>query len=187
MLLLGVLAAQAEGAVAAASDYDLLETEILTGTQSSVTFSSLNSTYGSTYQHLQVRIVARSNRAANTDSIDLVLNGATTNYRYHALRGSGSAVASFTGTPAYIDTSFIPAASDTANSFGPKVIDILDPFSTSKNTTTRTLWGQASNETWIGLFSGGWFDTSAVDSIALECNTGSFITGSRFSLYGRGA
>ena len=184
MLLLGVLAAQAEGAVAAAGSYDLLETEILTGSQASVTFSSLNSTYGADYQHLQIRIVARSNRAANTDSIDLVLNGATTNYRYHALRGSGSSVASFTGTPAYIDTSFIPAASDTADSFGPKVIDILDPFETTKNTTTRTLWGQASNETWIGLFSGGWFDTSAITSIALECNTGSFIAGSRFSLYG---
>jgi hypothetical protein len=167
---------------AAAGSYNLLETEILTGTQASVTFSSLGSY--STYQHLQIRVVARSNRAATTDSIDLKLNGATTNYRYHALRGSGSSVASFSGTPAYIDTSFIPAASDTANSFGPKVIDILDPFETTKTTTTRTLWGMSSNETWIGLFSGGWFDTSAITSIALECNTGSFITGSRFSLYG---
>jgi hypothetical protein len=40
MLLLGVLAAQAEAAApAAAGSYDLLETEILTGTQASVTFT----------------------------------------------------------------------------------------------------------------------------------------------------
>ena len=55
MLLLGVLAAQAEAAApAGVAAYDLLETEILTGSQASVTFSSLGD-YASDYQHLQVR------------------------------------------------------------------------------------------------------------------------------------
>jgi hypothetical protein len=76
MLLLGVLAAQAEAAApAAAGSYDLLETEILTGTQASVTFSSLNSTYGADYQHLQLRIVTRDNRGiSGTNNIRLQVN-----------------------------------------------------------------------------------------------------------------
>jgi hypothetical protein len=57
MLLLGVLQAQAAGQVAAGS-FDLLETQVLTSSAASVTFSSL-STYAADYQHLQIRIVSK--------------------------------------------------------------------------------------------------------------------------------
>lgn len=143
------------------------------------------SDYSNVYRHLKLVMVARSNRSANTDSINLKFNNSTANYRYHALRGSDATVVSFNGTPSYIDLSFIPAANEAAaDNFGPKIVDILDVFSTSKHVTTRTLWGQTGDEYWTGLFSGGWFDTSLITTITLECNNGSFVEGSRFSLYG---
>jgi hypothetical protein len=69
---LGILAAQIS---VAAGSYDLLETEILTGSQTSVTFSSLNSTYGADYQHLQARCVFSGGGVVS--SLRIQLNGDT--------------------------------------------------------------------------------------------------------------
>ena len=83
------------------SDYDLLETEILTGTQSSVTFSSLNSTYGADYQHLQARCVWSGGGVVS--SLRIELNGDTgSNYSLHVLYGNGSSVLSAAAAPSSI-------------------------------------------------------------------------------------
>ena len=186
MLLLGVLAAQAEGAVAAAGSYDLLETEILTGTQATVTFSSLGS-YSTDYQHLQLRIAARSNRASNvSDALDVVLNADTsTSYAHHLLYGNGSSVnASQSTSNSKILLDRLTATSAAANSFGALVIDILDPFETTKNTTIRNLGGTDS-QPGIYLESGLYYKTDAITEIELAPTAGSaFEIGSRFSLYG---
>ena len=186
MIPLGILAA-AGGAVAAGS-YDLLETEILTGTQATVTFSSLG-TYAADYQHLQVRMVARSNRADTGSYMYVQFNGDTgSNYNYHYLHGTGSAVNSGATFGVYpsgiVDINFLPAATDPSNSFGVGTLDILDPFETSKYTTARTLSGQTSNSSRIGLTSGAWRNTASLTSITFDDVFGSFVTGSRFSLYG---
>ena len=185
MLLLGVLAAQAEGAVAGAGAYDLLETEILTGSQASVTFSSLNSTYGADYQHLQVRVTARTNRAFTGDLFEITLNSDTgSNYSYHGLYGNGSSVLSQGGgSAAVIEAYRISGGTNTSDSFGGGVIDILDAFETTKYTTLRTFMGTTGsiNEVWLN--SGLWQNTAAVDSINFEA-LGSLVAGSRFSLYG---
>jgi hypothetical protein len=171
MLLLGVLAAQAEAAApAAAGSYDLLETEILTGSQASVTFSSLNSTYGADYQHLQIRIVVRSAVSESASQIALYLNGDTSsaNYAFHQLYGNGSTVGSEgygSGTLGQI-TPIVRTfgATGTADAFGAGVVDILDSFETSKYTTVRSLHGAAGVNA-VGLTSGLWMNTNAVDSI----------------------
>jgi len=183
---LGILAA-AGGAVAAAGSYDLLETEILTSTQATVTFSSLG-TYAADYQHLQVRMVARSNRA-DTDSYIYVQFNADTgsNYNHHYLRGTGSAVNSgaTSGSSGILDINFLPAATAPSNSFGVATLDILDPFETYKYTTARMLSGQSgSSYSRIGLTSGAWRNTASLTSITFDDIFGSFVTGSRFSLYG---
>jgi hypothetical protein len=77
------------------------------------------------------------------------------------------------------------AASSTAasNIFGASVVDILDPFESSKNTTVRTLNGGAGFG--VGLISSFWNNTASVTSISLIPGTGAnFVAGSRFSLYG---
>jgi hypothetical protein len=187
MLLLGVVQAQASGAgPLVETDFDLLQTEILTGSQASVTFSDLNSTYGSTYQHLQIRMVVRTDRATTSDNIRARVNGDTgSNYAYHGLFANGSTVGAKSAGISQTVFDFDRAAAATASSgiFGAVVLDILDPFETSKYITFRTLGGVTTNT--INLGSGLWMDTDAMSSFSILPGSGSnFVTGSRFSLYG---
>jgi hypothetical protein len=159
------------------SAYDLLETEILTGSQSSVTFSSLNSTYGADYQHLQVRMALDS---TVNSSIKFRFNGDTSgNYSFHYLEGNGSSVVSSAVAPhdyGYMGYSFA--------GYAVFVTDILDPFETTKYTTTRTLSGTTDGGNRIYLTSSNWRNTAALTSLQIINESGSFTTGSRFSLYG---
>ena len=178
-MLLGILNSQASGGGGAA--FDLLETTTLTSSTSSVTFSGLGSYSG--YKHLQIRAVARDNRS-NTASLSYFrFNGATTGYGLgHVLYGDGASVVSGqVGASSYIDTfSTFTGSTATTGSFGVAVLDILDFSDTSKYTTTRLLGG---TNTQINLKSGLYMDTAAVTSIAFTSTT-SFVSGSRFSLYG---
>ena len=175
----------AGNAAFAPSAYDLLETEILTGSQASVTFSSLNSTYGADYQHLQVRMTVRGDTASTSEEeVFMQLNSDTGgNYASHRLRGSGSTV---TSTPYTSQTklraAFMPRGNETAGNFGATVIDILDPFETTKNTTIRLFNGQGSLG--VYLFSGVWINTSALTTILLYPEINNFVAGSRFTLIG---
>jgi hypothetical protein len=167
------------------SDYELISSTILTSTQTSVTFNSLSS-LSSTYKHLQLRAVARTSVAVSNMGYKIRFNGGTsTDYSFHRLLGNGSAVSSYAdANPTYFYiTGGVIGSSATANAFGVAVIDILEAFNTSKNTTTRTL---NSSFTQVSFDSAGWYNTAAIDSIVLETDTGSpdFVSGSRFSLYG---
>jgi hypothetical protein len=165
-------------------DYDLLATEILTSSTSSVTFSSLGD-YATDYQHLQIRFVARSTRSGNTDDpMNLQFNTITSGYFNHQLSGDGSSVTSGGATSeSAIRVGRLTAASSSANAFGAGVIDILDPFETTKNTTFRSLSG-STNSNLISVFSGSHATTSALTEIKLLPLIASFASGSRFSLYG---
>jgi hypothetical protein len=162
-----------------AGAFDLLETYSLTGSETSITFSSL-STYASTYQHLQVRMVVRANGFSlfnryNSDST-------SGNYRSHGLYGHGSTVNSedysyardkgMVGGSMGLSTS-IPLAA---------VTDILDPFETTKNTTARTLAGRATGG--IEMNSHVWLNTAALTSLQVLTTASSFTSGDRISLYG---
>ena len=182
MIPLGILAA-AGGAVAAAGSYDLLVTDILTSSSSSITFASLG-TYAADYQHLQIRMVGRTNRASTSDYIKVQLNGDTgSNYAYHYLYGTSS-------VSSYADTSNsemvfnrFSGASASSNIFGSIVLDLLDAFETTKYKTLRSLGGEAAVS--INLNSGLWMNTNSITSVKIEPGSGSsLITGSRFSLYG---
>ena len=172
---------------AGASSYDLLETEILTGSQATVTFSSLNSTYGADYQHLQIRYVARTaTGTGNAGNYYMRFNGdSASNYAWHRMYGDGSSVTSAAGSSqTQIVPAFLDRASD-SNIYSMAVIDILDPFETSKYTTTRCLWGGTNSSfPGIGLNSGLWQNTAALTSISFGVPGYDLAIGSRFSLYG---
>ena len=177
---LGILSAAA-GGVAFESDYELISTSLITTNTASIVFDV--STFGSTYKHLQIRYAGRSTRADQDSVIDVKFNSTSTSYRNHYLQGNGSTASSSTATERWIFG--IAAANASANIFGSGVIDILDPFSSSKNTTVRTLNGiYTGSYNRIFLQSLGWFDTATVTSITLADGFGSFVAGSRFSLYG---
>jgi hypothetical protein len=181
----GVLSAAGAG-LGFESDYELIASEILGSDTASVIFSNLGD-YSSTYKHLQVRAVARSNGAFADDTLRLRFNADTgSNYSFHQLFGNGSSVVSgrfINQTGAY--PAQIAAAASASNIFSGAVIDILDPYSTSKNTTIRGLSGITGNANLILLRSGAWLNTASITSITLAgIDGGNLLAGSRFSLYG---
>jgi len=118
----------------------------------------------STYQHLQIRAVMRTNTTGQ-DFPGLQFNGSNID-RMHFLYGSGSAAESSTDTGNYYGV--IPKSNDTANAFGVAIIDILDYASTSKNKVARYFWGYDTNGGGqVGLSSTLRVTTSAITSLKL--------------------
>lgn len=172
----------------AGNAYEWLETTVLGSDTADVTFANLNTNYGSTYQHLQLRIASRGNRSFTNEPIHMQFNGDTgSNYAWHQLYGNGSQVLSYAeSSVTVIRIGSMSANTSSANIYGATIIDILDPFETSKNTTARGLSGYAqSGDNEIALRSGLWNNTAALTSIKLiPWSSTTFETGSRFSLYG---
>ena len=172
-----------QGGGAAAGAFELVETILLSSTTATVTFSSIPSTY----KHLQIRAVGRSSVAGDTGGFGLQINAdAGSNYTFHAITGDGSSIAALSQTGrSNAAVGVITASSSTANSFGVLIVDILDYANTNKNTTLRSLTGKQSTGSLIRLASGAWLNTAAVSSLTfLDTVGGSFVSGTRFSLYG---
>ena len=187
MLLLGVVQAQASGGgIVPSSSFDLLQTEILTGSQASVVFSDLD-IYAEAYQHFQIRMATKNSASGITYIRSRFNADSGNNYAVHFLWGNGSIVQSSALTST---SSFYASRSDSspADNFNAAVVDILDPFETTKNTTTRSLFGgpAGTSPSEIYLTSGVWLNTSSITSIELlaEGAGNNLVTGSRFSLYG---
>lgn len=150
----------------------------------SITFSSIPSTY----QHLQIRGMARDSGMGGADLLTFRFNGdGNTNYSYHLLKGTGSsATATGASTMNSPQTGANSASNNAANIFGVFIIDIHDYASTTKNKTVRSFGGSDSNSSdgLIALSSGLWRSTATVSSITIYAPNAGFVTGSTFSLYG---
>jgi hypothetical protein len=175
LIPLGFLA----GSGAVASDYELIETQILGSSQASVVFSGLG-TYSSTYKHLQVRMTSKATGSATIFGTFNGDNGA--NYVSHRLFGNGSSVTSDAHTSRNNFFGGNNEDGSITSSFSAGVLDILDAFSTTKNKTTKSFSGVSTP--FVMLQSGAWLSTASITSITLAPNLNSFLTGSRFSLYG---
>ena len=172
------------------SAMELLDTRLLTTSETSITFDNLD-TLAAGYKHLQIRAVSRDTRAiSGTNNVLMTFNGDTgSNYRQlHVLKGDGSNVSSYAEAQSSSIIPFAsPSANDTADAFTPAVIDLLDAFSSNKYTTSRSLRGTnvaAAYATQVVLASGLWLNTAALTEIKLEPISASFAIGSRFSIYG---
>jgi hypothetical protein len=193
---LGIFSAAGAGGVVA-GDYELIETAIVSGSSTSIiTFSNLG-TYSSTYKHLQIRYVARSDRATfSQDAIRVTINGNTTNtdYAVHVLSGDGSSVisgAALGNDTATSEIARLVGSGGQTGAFNAGVCDLLDPYSTTKNKTLRTLSGQTAQSaggfggTFINLYSTLFMSTSSVTSLAFFPRFGTnWVAGTRFSIYG---
>jgi hypothetical protein len=183
----GILSAAGVSA-APTGAYELISTTILGSNAASVTFSSLG-TYSSTYKHLQIRFTGKVSKVEAGQELALRVNGISTNsYSWHYMRGNGSTVIGDNGTTTNgMFLGQFTADNATASSYGGGVIDLLDPYSTSKNKTFRGLSGvPTGGMTRINLYAGLFQSTNAVDSISIFSQNFSdnMIAGSRFSLYG---
>jgi len=186
--MLNNIAALVGAPSAAVGDYESISTVTVGGGgTSTITFSSI----AATYKHLQIRYIARTNRASFPDYLNMRFNSdSATNYSAHLLSGNGSAAsASAYSTEAqiYLDGGATGAA-QTSGVFAVGVLDILDYASTDKAKTSRHLLGYDNNGSGaIYLSSGRWGKTplEAISTITLTSGSGSTIQQySSFALYG---
>jgi hypothetical protein len=173
-------------ATASTNSYESIQTVILTGSQSSISFSSIPSTY----KHLQIRGILRGDRANTGEVVGVQFNGDTNsaNYVSHRLVGDGTSAGAgpqATGTYSSSWVTHIPGANSTASIFGGVVFDILDYATSSKNRVGRSLGGDNGGDkiTWFG--SQLWLSTSAITSITFVPVFGTnFVQYSQLALYG---
>lgn len=172
------------------SAYVLLESDILSGAQASVSFTDIATNYSAEYQHLQFRITAKTSSGSGSSGNNLLTFNSDTaaNYSYHRVRGASdeaSPGAQAVPNASGIDWGFIPRDNSGSNYYAGYVLDILDPFDTNKYTTTRCIWGfwQASVQ-YVGINSGSWRSNNAISSVTFATTGYSFAADSRFSLYG---
>lgn len=170
--------------------YDSIATTTVgSGGASSVTFSGILSTY----QHLQIRCFARSDRSGEpTSQLYIRLNGDSgSNYSNHKLVGVANGYA---GGEAGVNSTImttsdsITGPTSTSGIFGATVIDFLDYADTNKYKTLCTLGGMDINQSgggngYINLASGNWRNTAAITSIQLF-PIGNFVEYSSIALYG---
>lgn len=181
--ILGIWASQISGKLWAPSGaYDSIATTTLGSASSTITFSSIPSTY----THLQLRINWGFTDTGNNTWLNVRFNSDSgSNYAYHSIRANGSTVS--VATTASSATKAVFGADDNgdANNFGVSVVDILNYASTSKYKTTTALAGQERNSTGVTNFwSSLWMSTSAINSITIIPDSSTFRAGSVFALYG---
>jgi len=169
----------------AIDEMDLISRVSLSASAASIEFTSIPQTY----QHLQVRMIGRSNRADVNENVGIQLNGSTaSNYAYHAMRGDGSLTASESGSAqAQIELNrTLTGNNATASAFGAFILDILDYGSSSKATTVRGFGGYENNGSGQAVVSSGlWTVTDAISSVKIFPRFGSnWSQDSITSLYG---
>lgn len=186
--LLGTIASSVQKASTA---FESIATANATGSSSTITFSSIPSTY----QHLQLRGILRDNAGGNSSSSVRIQfnNSGSSAGASHWLQTIGASpaytnVGNDTGDM-YIQYLSVGSAVP-ANIYGAFIMDILDYKSTSKNKTIRNFVGSDANgnanaSQFIGINSNLWISTSAINQITLvNQNNNAFASGSTVALYG---
>lgn len=161
---------------AATNSYESIATVNLSSAASSVTFSSIPTTY----THLQVRGIMAPSGASSSTNIQFNSDTTTTNYYYHRLQGDGATANAASG-----NLYRILDGTGTTTYYQSFVIDILDYANTNKYKTTRALAGYDANGSGqINLTSNLWKNTAAITTITFTLDTPNINTNSSFALYG---
>jgi hypothetical protein len=162
------------------------------GGAANVEFTSIPATY----QHLQLRFFARTNRSTyNADELYIYCNNDTTasNYAGHYLVANNN---NFPGTvtaggAANFITPYFVGANNGTGPFAGWVVDFLDYANTNKYKTVRGLGGADSNGDvatfcTVPMFNSSlWKNTNAITSIKVTIGLGTSLNQySHFALYG---
>ena len=181
--LLGTIASSVQKVSGA---FESIATATGTGSSATITFNSIPSTY----QHLQIRGIARNTYASNRADLAVRLNGDTGgNYAQHNLYGDGSTATAGNNTGgSYAFIGWTSSANAGSNIVGASIIDILDYASSSKNKVIRAFVGNDLNsgttDSTVWIASGLWLNTNTISSISLYAPFGNFDTTTTFALYG---
>jgi len=169
-------------------NYVLLErVEVGETAVSSITFNSIPQTG---YTDLKIVVSARDSSTADASGnlYNISFNGSTTTYTNKLLYGDGASVASATAYTRMIGEATTNASGSTANTFGNGEVYI--PNYTSANYKSWSSEGVAernATNAYAAINAGLWSTTSAITSVAISPNSGSWVQYSTFSLYGLAA
>lgn len=154
-----------------------------TGSSGTITLSSIPSGYVA----LQIRATFRT--TVSGWSTFMTLNGDTgANYSKHYLVADGSGVYAG-GNASASNITLQGFGNDNANS-DVAIIDLHNYSLTSQYKTVRIFNGMENNALgpWVGMHTGLWMNTSAVNSVTITLGSGNFTTATNVALYGiRGA
>ena len=165
--------------------YESIASFTSAGSAGNITFNSIPATY----QHLQLRGILRTNDTGGFNNQPMTFNSDTTagNYKSHQMRGDGTTASSgvVAGSSNFNDFMRAASASMTAGIFSQVIIDILDYANTNKYKTFRAFeGGDANGSGSIGLSSGVWMSTNAINTITISPSGGTPIVYSSLALYG---
>lgn len=162
-------------------DMNLIQEVVTSGSQATVVFSSIPTTY----RDLEIRVRARGDTAAAECEVRLQFNSDTgNNYDYQQLFANTATGVSHLQATSHIKTVQIPAGTATANFVGATSITIYDYKSTSRFKEVSSEGGQSFTTQRTTLTSGQWRSTSAINEVNVHLSAGSYVDGSIVSLYG---
>ena len=164
-----------------ATTYTLINSNVLSSSAASVTFSSIPATY----TDLVVRVSARG---GGTNSINLTFNGVTTaTQSVTRVTGNGSSAASARTTSA---TQLAIRGTTNNNAYTASTFSnaeiYIPSYTVSQNKPISSFGVNENNATdsFMSADAGLWSNTAAITSITLTTADTTFDTGSSFYLYG---
>jgi hypothetical protein len=178
--ILGIWASQNYSRYSLPTSFDSIATTTVgAGGSSTVTFSSIPSTY----THLQIRMLLQTTTTGTGGNIVRISFNGNSMTKTHYLYADGSGVSSGVGTAG--DLCNIPKSGNTSI-FAGCIVDILDYTDTNKNKTIRSLGGYDANGSGeLTMYSNLYAtNTNAITSITLTPSANNFSQYSSFALYG---
>ena len=164
-----------------ANTYVALAKSVITTNTATVTFSSIPQTY----TDLIIVISARCNGGVVGSWYTMRFNGQTTNYSNRYLLGNGATATSASSTNYIMANQVIPGTVATASTFSNVEIYLPSYTNSQFKTISTTAMGE-NNATTAYIYAGAALssNTAATSSIEIDCDGYSFVSGSRFDLYG---
>jgi hypothetical protein len=162
--------------MAAGSTYTPIQTTTLGSNQSSVTLSSIASTY------TDIILIVNATWTSTTGNAYVRVNGDTaSNYSFIRMTGNGTTATSGKSTSQTSILNMFDIENPTTTG-GVYIFQFMNYANTSINKTILTRTGQASDTT--KLYASLWRSTSAINSISFTMDSANMATGSTLTLYG---
>jgi hypothetical protein len=157
--------------------YTPLATVTLGSSASSVTFSSIPTTYR------DLILVIAGGVTVSATNIRLTINSDTTDSNYSWVQMSGTGSSTISNTPGPSEQRYINYYGYAENDLNMNIlVNLFDYSATDKHKTYLSRSNQADNG--VTAVASRWANTSAVTSLQVSPYGGSLATGSTFSLYG---
>ena len=154
--------------------YTPLATTTLSAAASSVTFSSIDQSYG------DLILVAATSSSSSTNNVDLVLNSDTgSKYSTVSMDGDGSVTDSQLDSRTFFRLTEGISMDTNSSTI---IIQFMEYSATDKHKTILVRFNDGADE--VLAIAGRFADTSGITSLQFTVPGTSFATGSTFSLYG---